>query len=105
MKHKLLAVLCGAAMFSAGCATSHTDHTIANASPNDIQEAKDIQTGLPAYLGLPSERIQVVADSGVIYVIILGVSSQSERQTITAKIHEIQKQNPKADLIKLKFRD
>ena len=104
MKHKLLAVLCGAAIFSAGCATSHTDHTIANASPNDVMEARELQTGLPAYLGLPSERIQIVADSGVIYIVILGVSSPSERQAITAKIHEAQKQNPKADLIKLQFR-
>ena len=69
----------------------------------DIRQANELQGSLPAYLGLPSSRIQVEAGSGVTDVTIFRVSSPADRLVITTKIQDLQTQNPKMNPINLKF--
>jgi len=70
---------------------------------SDIRQANQLQDELPAYLNLPASRVRVEAGSGVTHVAIYGVASAADQQTITNKIQDLQKQNPKMNPIKLRF--
>jgi len=70
----------------------------------DIQQANQLKSVLPTYLGLPSNRVRVEPGSGVTHVSLSGVYSQEEEKIITTKIQDLQTKNPKMDPIKLHFK-
>jgi hypothetical protein len=58
---------------------------------------------LPDYLGLPEDRIQVEAGSGITHVIISGINNAADKQNITNKMQNLQTQNPNMNPIQLRF--
>ena len=69
----------------------------------DIKQADVYRQTLPGYLKLAPEQVHVEAGSGVSDVTITGVSSDDERQKITATVADLNAQNQISDKIRLRF--
>lgn len=69
----------------------------------DIQQANVYRQTLPGYLKLAPEQVHVEAGSGISDVTVTGVSSDIEKQRLTAAVTDLNAQNHISDKIRLKF--
>ena len=67
----------------------------------DIRQADVYRQTLPGYLKLAPEQVRVEPSSGVSDVTITGVSTDAERQRITAAVADLNTQNQVSDHIRL----
>ncbi len=77
-------------------------HGLGGIEISDIQQQNSLRQTLPNYLGLPENKIQIEAGSGVTHVTISGVNAD-DKQSITNKIQNLQIQNPNMNPIRLHF--
>jgi hypothetical protein len=91
-----------ASLTLAGCQSAHSvGHALGGIETTDIQQAKYLKAELPAYLGLPDDKIRVEPGSGVSHVTVDGVSASGGKQALISKLHDFEVNNPKLNPIKL----
>jgi hypothetical protein len=94
-----------AAFAFVGCASNQQGdggltHALGGIEITDIRQANELRDALPAYLGLPSESIEVKAGSGVTHVTVQTKNNSPTKETIITKLQDLEK-NEKLNPIKL----
>jgi len=108
MKMTLIkSLVCFFAAFAfVGCASNQQGgsslwHALGAIETSDIRQADSLRDELPNYLGLPSDSIEVEPGSGATHVTVRTKNDPTAKQTIIAKLQDLETHNANLDPIKL----